>query len=91
MASPPAPRECRALRKMKTIISLILIGVGVVLLIDGIHAANSLGSGFSRFFTGAPMDKSLWLLIGGVITLAIGAAGLVRRARSNKYHTPPKP
>ncbi len=47
--------------------------VGVVLIVYGINASNSVGSDLSRTFTGAPTNKTLWLLIGGVAAAIVGA------------------
>lgn len=63
---------------MNKIISLALLIGGIVLLIYGISASESVGSAFSRLFTGAPTDRTIWLLIGGGIATLIGAAGLFR-------------
>jgi len=41
-------------------------------------AATSLTSDISRFFTGSPTDKAIWMLIGGVVASAIGLVGLLR-------------
>ncbi|HET7537853.1 MAG TPA: DUF3185 family protein [Candidatus Didemnitutus sp.] len=67
---------------MNKILSLALLAGGIVLIIYGINASNSLGSDFSRFFTGSPTDKSIWLLIGGIVAAAIGAGGLLRGSKS---------
>jgi hypothetical protein len=66
---------------MSKVISLILLIGGVVLIIYGINASNSIGSSFSRLFTGSPTDKSIWLLVGGVVAAVIGAGGLFRGSR----------
>ena len=58
---------------MNKAIGLALLGVGIVLIIFGLSASDSIGSQFSRFFTGTPTDKSMWLLIGGAAAIAIGA------------------
>lgn len=63
-------------------ISLALLAGGIALIIYGINASNSLGSDFSRFFTGSPTDKSVWLLIGGIVAAAIGIGGLLRGSKS---------
>jgi hypothetical protein len=63
---------------MSQAISLALLGVGIVLLIFGINESNSLSSSFSRFFTGSPTDRSVWMLIGGVAAIVIGLVGVVR-------------
>jgi len=67
---------------MNKIVSLAFLAVGVVLIIYGINGTNSLGSDFSRFFTGSPTDKSIWLLIGGCVVAAIGAGGLITGSKS---------
>ena len=66
---------------MNKTISIILVVAGVVLVVIGISATNSFGSDVSRFFTGAPTDKAVWTLIGGVAALGVGLAGMFRGAR----------
>jgi hypothetical protein len=61
-------------------VSLALLVGGVVLIIYGISASDSVSSGFSRFFTGAPTDKTLWMLIGGIVAAIVGLSGFVRRS-----------
>ncbi len=65
----------------KPIALALLIG-GIVLIIMGISASDSAASGLSRFFTGNPTDKTMWLLIGGIIATVVGASGLLRGAKS---------
>jgi uncharacterized membrane protein len=60
-------------------ISVILLVVGVILLVYGFNAYHSASSDVSRFFTGAPTDKALWLLIGGFVAGIVGFLGLVRK------------
>ena len=60
-------------------ISVALLVVGVILLAFGISAYHSTSSDISRFFTGAPTDKALWLLIGGFIVGIVGVFGLVKK------------
>jgi hypothetical protein len=59
-------------------VSLALLVGGVLLIIFGIMAATSLSSDISRFFTGSPTDKAIWMLIGGVVASAVGVVGLLR-------------
>jgi len=65
----------------KAIFLAVLVG-GVALLIFGIGASNSLGSDISRFFTGSPTDKAIWMLIGGVVLSIVGLAGLLRGSKA---------
>jgi len=67
---------------MNKAFSLALLIGGVVLMIFGITATNSFGSDVSRFFTGSPTDKAIWMLIGGTVAAVIG---LVSTFRSWKH------
>lgn len=64
-------------------LSLVLLAVGVILLIFGASASDSIGSSFSRFFTGEPTDRTIWLMIGGVVAIALGLTGTLRGPKSN--------
>jgi hypothetical protein len=61
---------------MNRLASLALLILGVALLACGWNAYHSLGSGVSRALTGAPTDRSLWLLIGGGLATISGLGGL---------------
>ena len=37
----------------------------------------------SRFFTGAPTDKAMWLLIGGIVASVVGLVGLLPRSKAS--------
>jgi len=63
---------------MNKALGLALVVAGIVLIIFGINASDSLGSDITRFFTGTPTDKSMWLLIGGI---AAAVTGLVLSGR----------
>ena len=67
---------------MNKLISLILLILGIMLIIYGVSASNSLGSDFSRLFTGSPTDKSIWMLIGGVVAAVVGLGGIMRGSKS---------
>ncbi len=69
---------------MNKAIGIALIAVGVVLLIFGVSSADSLASDVSRFFTGEPTDRAMWLIIGGVASLAVGAGLTIFSSRSLK-------
>ncbi len=64
-------------------ISLVLLVCGIALLVVGISAMESIASGFSKFFTGSPTDRSMWLVLGGIALIAISSAGLFRGSRSD--------
>jgi hypothetical protein len=53
-----------------------LLAGGIVLIILGVNASNALSSDISRFFTGSPTDRSIWLLAGGVVAVVVGVMGL---------------
>ena len=61
--------------------SLILLVGGVVLIIIGINATNSLGSDIWWFFTGSPTSKAIWVLIAGIVASIIGLIGIIRGAK----------
>ncbi len=64
---------------MNKITSLALFIAGIVLLIFGINSADSVTSSVSEAVTGAPTDKSIWLIVLGLIALLSGGAGLFFR------------
>ncbi len=63
---------------MNKIVSLALLVGGVVLIVFGINATNSFSSDVSRFFTGSPTDKAIWMLIGGIVAAVIGLSNVAR-------------
>lgn len=63
------------------LIALVILAMGITLVIYGISASESFSSDVSRFFTGSPTDKSIWLLIGGIVAVVIGLFGLLRGQR----------
>lgn len=67
---------------MNRTLSLALLVIGIILIIAGLSAADSISSSFSRFFTGNPTDRSMWLLLGGVVAAIIGVVGLGRGGNS---------
>jgi uncharacterized membrane protein YidH (DUF202 family) len=68
---------------MNKIVSLALLAGGVVLIIIGINATNSFSSDVSRFFTGSPTDKAVWMLIGGIVAAVVGLAGTFRGSKQS--------
>jgi hypothetical protein len=63
---------------MNKIVSLALLAGGIVLIIVGVNATNSFSSDVSRFFTGSPTDKAIWMLMGGIVAAVVGLATLFR-------------
>ncbi|MGZ4961189.1 MAG: DUF3185 family protein [Limisphaerales bacterium] len=66
---------------MNKILSLAILAGGIILMIVGINATNSFSSDVSRFFTGSPTDKAVWMLIGGIVATLIGLTTLMRNAK----------
>ncbi len=66
---------------MNRIISLALLVGGIVLIITGFNATNSFTSDVSRFFTGSPTNRAVWMLMGGMLAALVGLAMLWRRPK----------
>ena len=67
---------------MNKIIFIALLVGGVVLMILGVQATNSFSSDVSKFFTGSPTDKAVWMLIGGILAAVIGLVGTFRGSKA---------
>ncbi len=50
---------------MNKAVSLVILAVGIVLVVFGVAATESFSSDVSRFFTGSPTDKAIWMQLGG--------------------------
>ena len=59
---------------MRFPVGIIIVLIGVVLFIMGIAASESVSSSFSKFFTGEPSDRSIWLMLGGIAAIIVGGA-----------------
>ncbi|WP_042299695.1 DUF3185 family protein [Paraburkholderia kururiensis] len=66
---------------MAKAISIALIVGGVVLLYFGGQSFHSLSNDMSRLFTGAPTNKTIFLIAGGAVALLAGLTGLVSSGR----------
>jgi len=62
----------------KAIFIALLVG-GIILIIFGMNARDSLSSDVSRVFTGAPTNKAIFMLVGGAVAAVIGLIGIVRK------------
>jgi hypothetical protein len=67
---------------MNRIISVVLLLGGVALVIIGINATTSFNSDVSRFFTGSPTDKAVWMLLGGIVAVIAGLTLTFRGGKS---------
>lgn len=77
------PPNLKGVFCMNKALSLALLAVGIVLIIWGVSASESFGSDVSRFFTGSPTNKTIWLLIGGIVVAAAGVSGMFRGSKGN--------
>jgi hypothetical protein len=68
-------------KNMNKPLSLALLAGGIVLIVFGVNASNSIGSDVSRLFTGSPTDKAMWLLVGGAVAAVAGLVGLMRGSK----------
>ena len=66
---------------MNKAISIALLAGGIVLIVIGVNATKSFSSDVSRFFTGSPTDKAVWMLIGGIVAAVIGLFSTMRGSR----------
>jgi LPXTG-motif cell wall-anchored protein len=62
---------------MQSVLGIALLVVGVVFMVFGMQASASLGSRLSEFFTGAPSDRTIWLLMAGVAAAIVGLGMLL--------------
>jgi len=63
---------------MNKALSLAIFAGGILLLIFGFIEYDSTSSDFSRFFSDAPTDKSIWLLVCGTVATILGGFSLSR-------------
>jgi len=66
---------------MTKAISLALIGGGVVLLYFGGQSFHSFSNDVSRVFTGAPTNKTIFLIAGGIAATLAGLIGFTSSKR----------
>ena len=75
---------------MNKLLSIALLAGGIALIGVGIDAMNSFNPDVSRFFTGNPTDKTLWMLIGGTLAATLGLAGTLRGSRQESEALEPR-
>lgn len=55
------------------LLGIILLVVGVILLIFGWNASQSLGDQVTETLTGRFTDETMWFIIGGAVAVVVGA------------------
>jgi LPXTG-motif cell wall-anchored protein len=64
---------------MTKIPSIAFLTVGILLLVYGLNASNSFSSSVSQAVSGSPTDKSIWLIVLGIVGILSGGFGLFFR------------
>ncbi|HVR85707.1 MAG TPA: DUF3185 family protein [Planctomycetota bacterium] len=59
---------------MRRFAGIAVLVVGIVLIVWGANASQSVSSEISKFFTGAATNKSIYLIVGGTVALLAGAS-----------------
>ena len=49
----------------------LLVG-GILLIVFGVQASQSVASELSEAFTGSPTDRAIWMIVGGVAATVLG-------------------
>jgi hypothetical protein len=65
---------------MPKITSIALLIVGLILLVYGLNASNSVSSSVSQAVSGSPSNKTIWLIALGVLGIVSGGIGVFRRS-----------
>jgi len=55
------------------LIGFVLLAVGIVLLVMGYNASQSMGSQFKEAFSGSMSDRATMFYLGGAVVTAVGA------------------
>jgi LPXTG-motif cell wall-anchored protein len=64
---------------MTKIPSLAFLSVGILLLVYGLDASNSFSSSVSQAMSGGPSDRSVWLIVLGLVGILSGGFGIFFR------------
>lgn len=65
---------------LQRILTCVLLCLGTVLVIYSVNTIASLWSAYTGLFSAAA-DKTVWLLIAGVLMIGAGVGGFVHQAR----------
>ena len=68
---------------MNKILYFAFLAAGVLLLVFGLNAHDSIVSQTKEAFSGTPTNNSMWLIVLGVIGIIVGGLGILFR-RPNK-------
>lgn len=64
---------------MSKIPSIGFLTAGIILLVYGLDASNSFSSSVTQAVSGTPTNKSIWLIVLGVLGILSGTFGLFFR------------
>jgi len=67
---------------MNTVLGITLLAAGALLFVLGINASNSIASDVSRTFSGSPTDRTIWLLVLGIVSAGVGLFFTLRGSRN---------
>ncbi len=67
---------------MSKTLSIVFLVIGVVLLIYGINASNSVSSTVTQAVRGTPTDRSIWFIVLGIIGIVGGGLGMFIKRES---------
>lgn len=67
---------------MNRAMSLGLLVIGIVLIVFGLNASDSIASEFSEFFSGTPTSETVWFLAGGILLAVLGLFGLAKKSKA---------
>jgi len=63
---------------MNRVLGIALLVLGTTLIVFGLNISDSINSSVSRYLSGHPLDKAVWLLLGGVAVSLFGEIMMLR-------------
>ncbi|HET8807716.1 MAG TPA: DUF3185 family protein [Methylophaga sp.] len=61
------------------VLGIALLVIGIILLVFGFNASQSLGEQMAESFTGRFSDQTMWYLIAGAASVVVGAVLTLRK------------
>jgi uncharacterized membrane protein YidH (DUF202 family) len=61
------------------LLGIILVVIGIILLVFGFNASQSLGDQVTETFTGRFTDETMWYIIAGAASVIVGAVLTLRQ------------